>query len=49
LQQNYNKSIPEPIGFYDTRKHLLIAKNKRETIDCVKIDLPALQADPAKL
>ncbi len=29
LQQNYNKSIPEPIAFYDTRKHLLIAKNKR--------------------
>ncbi len=29
LQQNYNKSVPEPIGFYDTRKHLLIAKNKR--------------------
>jgi hypothetical protein len=49
LQQNYNKSIPEPIGFYDTRKQMLIAKNKRETIDCVKIDLPALQADPAKL
>ena len=29
LQQNYNKSVPEPIAYYDTRKYLLIAKNKK--------------------
>jgi hypothetical protein len=49
LQQNYNKSIPEPIAFYDTRKSMLIAKNKKESIEHVQTDLTALQGDPLKL
>lgn len=49
LQQSYNKSIPEPIAYYDTRRFLLIAKNKKETIDNININLFGIQSNPMKL
>lgn len=49
LQQNYNKVVPEPIAYYDTRKYMLINKNRKETIDNRKLDLVEMQNDPIKL
>lgn len=46
LQQNYNKSIPEPLAFYDLKKTYLYTKDRKRAFDNTGLTPLQLDFDP---
>ena len=46
LQQNYNKSIPEPLAYYDDKKTLLYTKDRRRVFENIRLPNTQLDFDP---
>jgi WD40 repeat protein len=46
LQQNYNKTPPEPLAFYDLKKNYLYTKDRKRAFENVALDGTQLDFDP---
>jgi len=46
LQQNYNKTPPEPLAYYDVKKNYLYTKDRKHAFDNAPIMSNRLDFDP---
>lgn len=46
LQQNYNKGVPEPLGYYDLKKNYLYTKDRKRAFENVLLENAQLDFDP---
>lgn len=46
MQQNYNKTPPEPLAFYDIKKNYLYTKDRKRAFENVALENTQLDFDP---
>ena len=46
LQQNYNKTPPEPLAYYDLKKNYLYTKDRKRAFENITLETSQLDFDP---